>query len=92
MTADASSSTDNDASGIVSYMFDFGDGTIIGPRAGALATHTYVVAGDFNVAVTVSDAAGNITIATAAVRAVENRAPNARLSLAPAIGRTPLCG
>ena len=63
VTADASASTDDD--GIVSYRFDFGDGSpVVGPQPGATATHTYGTAGTFTVTVTVTDTAGQSSTAT----------------------------
>ena len=56
VTADASLSRDADGS-IVSYSFDFGDGTIVGPRSSAIATHTYA-AGQWVARVTVTDNGG----------------------------------
>jgi len=52
---DASASTDNVE--IVSYEWDFGDGTI---ATGQTASHMYLKAGVYNVTLTVRDAAGNI--------------------------------
>jgi parallel beta-helix repeat protein len=63
VTADASASTDDH--GIVSYRFDFGDGSpVVGPQPGATATHTYGAAGTFTVTVTVTDTAGQSSTAT----------------------------
>ena len=56
VTADASTSTDSDGS-ITSYRFDFGDGTTVGPQAGATATHTYDI-GNWACTVTVTDNGG----------------------------------
>ena len=53
VVADASSSFDPNGT-VVSYLFDFGDGTIVGPQSSPTATHTYP-AGDFSVIVTVTD-------------------------------------
>jgi len=59
VTADASTSTDGDATPIASYRFDFGDGSpVVGPQAGAIATHTYAAGGHYTVTVTVTDTAG----------------------------------
>jgi PKD repeat protein len=58
VSADASQSTDTDSTPIATYTFDFGDGTVIGPQAGATAGHTYTAAGTFTVTVTVTDTAG----------------------------------
>jgi len=54
-TFDASASTDN--MGIVSYEWDFGDGTT---GIGITTTHTYTNPGNYTVTLTVRDAAGNI--------------------------------
>ena len=53
VTADASGSTDCSGT-IVSYRFNFGDGTIVGPQAEATATHTYA-AGNWTARVVVTD-------------------------------------
>ncbi len=56
VTADASRSTDTDATGIISYDFDFGDGA---PHAwGAAAQHKYCVGGTYRLTVIVTDSAG----------------------------------
>lgn len=54
VTADASRSTD--ASGIVSYIYDFGDLTARG--FGAMTTHTYRCPGKYQLSVTVTDSLG----------------------------------
>ena len=54
MTFDASESTDN--VGIVSYEWDFGDGTT---GTGITATHTYTSTGSYTIALTIRDAASN---------------------------------
>ena len=53
VTVDGSGSTDD--RGVVSYLWNFGDGTT---RTGATATHTYAAAGTWNVTLTVADAEG----------------------------------
>jgi len=58
VTADAGGSSDADVSGIASYTFDFGDGTVVGPQSGAVATHSYRATGSYAVTVTVQDGAG----------------------------------
>src|SRR5207247_2218299 len=67
VTADASTSTDTDATPIASYTFDFGDGTVVGPQSGATAKHTYPGAGSFSVTVTVVDSGGFSSRATSTV-------------------------
>ncbi|HEX8857604.1 MAG TPA: right-handed parallel beta-helix repeat-containing protein [Actinomycetes bacterium] len=67
VTADASGSSDTDATPISTYAFDFGDGTTPEPQAGATATHTYTGSGTFTVTVTVTDSAGQANQATASV-------------------------
>jgi PKD repeat protein len=58
-SADASGSTDVDATPIADYTFDWGDGTpATGPQSGATADHDYSVAGTYTVTVTVRDTAG----------------------------------
>jgi PKD repeat protein len=59
VTADASASSDPQGQ-TLSYTFDFGDGTTVGPQAGATATHTYTTAGVYTANVTVTDTA-NLT-------------------------------
>ncbi len=60
VTANASSSSDPDGS-IVSYQFDFGDGTIVGPQVSSSATHTYAV-GTWPVQVIATDNRGGSSI------------------------------
>lgn len=67
VTADASGSTDTDTTPIASYRFDFGDGTVVGPQAGAVATHVYQNAGTYPVTVTVADTGGLSSTATTSV-------------------------
>jgi parallel beta-helix repeat protein len=54
VTADASGSAAG-SSPISSYTFDFGDGTTVGPQAGATSSHTYQAAGSYTVTVTATD-------------------------------------
>ncbi|MGK9146001.1 PKD domain-containing protein [Plantibacter flavus] len=54
LTVDASTSSDSDGT-IVSYAWDFGDGTL---ATGVTATHSYAAAGSYTVRLTVTDNAG----------------------------------
>ncbi|MBI3608695.1 MAG: PKD domain-containing protein [Nitrospirae bacterium] len=78
VTADASASGDVDGT-IVSYLFAFGDGTVVGPQTGATAAHTYA-AGTWAASVTVTDDAGGKGTASQVVVAqppqATNQAPN----------------
>jgi len=69
-TFDASASTDN--VGIVSYEWDFGDGTT---ATGQTASHTYSKAGVYNVTLTVRDAADNTNTDFVTVIAVLSTSP-----------------
>jgi parallel beta-helix repeat protein len=92
VSADASGSTDTDATPIDSYTFDFGDGTVVGPRAGATAGHTYTAAGTYTVRATVTDTAGLSSSATTqvSVNAAPDAPPNAALTVTPSSGSAPL--
>ncbi len=65
VTANASTSRDPDGN-IVSYTFDFGDGTTVGPQIGATAPHMYA-AGTWTARVTVKDNGGLTNSTTARV-------------------------
>ena len=65
---DASASSDN--VGIVSYVWDFGDGTT---SKKPKAAHSYANTGTYNVSITVSDAAGNRSIKTGIVKVEERK-------------------
>jgi parallel beta-helix repeat protein len=67
VTADASASTDTDATPIASYQFDFGDGTVVGPQQQRTASHSYAAAGSYTVRVNVMDTAGQASWASASV-------------------------
>lgn len=56
--ADATGSSDVDTTGVASYTFDFGDGTVVGPQAGGTAQHDYTATGVRTVTVTVADSGG----------------------------------
>lgn len=85
VTADASASTDVDATPIASYIFDFGDGTLVGPQPQPIATHVYQVEGSYEIVVTVSDTNATSSTASAPVIARDNP-PTARLSASPTSG------
>jgi hypothetical protein len=68
VAADASGSSDTDATPIESYAFDFGDGSsTVGPQAGATANHTYPGSGTYAVTVTVTDTANQPSTASTQV-------------------------
>ena len=92
VTADASGSTDTDATPIDTYRFDFGDGTVTGPQTTATAGHTYMFSGTYTVTVTVTDTAGQSSTATApvAVAAANDDPPIASLTVTPGSGPAPL--
>jgi parallel beta-helix repeat protein len=91
VTADASGSTDGDATPVSSYTFEFGDGATAGPQPGATADHTYANGGTYTVTVTVTDTAGlsSSTSATLDVGPVDN-APAASLTVTPGSGTAPV--
>ncbi|MFT3860689.1 PKD domain-containing protein [Micropruina sp.] len=73
---DASGSSDSDGS-VASYAWDFGDG---GSGTGKTPDHTYAVAGDYQVTLTVTDddgATGSVTKTVTAVAATANVEPTA---------------
>jgi parallel beta-helix repeat protein len=94
VTADASASTDNDATPISSYAFDFGDGSpVAGPQAAATATHTYTSVGTYTVKVTVTDTDGRPSVTTSQVVVSAPPADNppvAALTVTPSSGTAPL--
>jgi PKD repeat protein len=65
VVAHASGSSDADGT-IVSYRFDFGDGSVAGPQADPTASHVYA-AGSFTLSVTVTDDNGGESVATAPI-------------------------
>jgi parallel beta-helix repeat protein len=92
VSADASGSTDTDAWPIVTYSFDWGDGSAAtGPQAGATATHAYQSAGTYTVTMTVTDTGGLSSTATKTVAVTPPDAPpNAALSVSPQNGPAPM--
>jgi PKD repeat protein len=93
VTLDASGSQAGDGAAITSYTFDFGDGSapvtqdvaVLGAQA-ARIEHAYVEAGAYNPGVTVTDSAGGVAEATAAL--VIEPVPTAR----PQLGDTAPAG
>ena len=65
VTLNASASSDPDGK-VVSYRFDFGDGTVLGPQADPIASHVYA-AGTWTPRVTVTDDAGGGAAASVTV-------------------------
>ncbi len=66
VSADASGSSDPQGQAL-SYVFDFGDGTVTGTQTGAVASHTFTVAGTYVVKVTVTNTSGLSTSGTRTV-------------------------
>jgi hypothetical protein len=62
VVADASASTDTDATPIATYTFNFGDGTAAVTQASPQASHKFTQTGPFTVSVTATDTA-NLTSA-----------------------------
>jgi parallel beta-helix repeat protein len=92
VTADASDSTDTDATPIDTYKFDFGDGTVTGNQSAATAGHTYRTPGTYTLKVTVTDHGGLSSSATTQIRvtAPADAPPSAVLTASPAAGPAPL--
>lgn len=85
--ADGSGSTSSDT--IATYRFDFGDGTVVGPQAGATATHTYNV-GSWTATLQITDKKGVSASTTARVTVAASSLPVAALTLSPNSGVAPL--
>jgi parallel beta-helix repeat protein len=76
VTADASASADLDGDAILSYTFDFGDGSPpVGPQSAATSSHTYAP-GTWIAAVTVTDSQG---LAARTTKTITIDAPPANL-------------
>jgi hypothetical protein len=71
--ADAGGSSDPDGTAL-SYSFDFGDGTSVGPQAGTTSGHTYA-AGTWTVRLTVRDGYGYTNVVTRTVSATPDHPP-----------------
>ena len=90
VTANAGGSTDPQGQ-TLTYTFDFGDGTVLGPQPASTASHTYPTPGTYPVTVTVRDQSGlsdtaqhNVVVSGAA------QPPTAALSVTPTSGTAPL--
>ncbi|MCW2498347.1 MAG: Carbohydrate-binding and sugar hydrolysis, partial [Frankiales bacterium] len=90
VTADASGSTDGDATPIKSYGFNFGDG-FTAVQGEPTLTHTYAAAGTYTITLTVTDTAGLLSEATSTVTVgAGDLPPIATLALTPTSGTAPL--
>lgn len=67
VVADASASTPGTGATIVSYKFDYGDGSLPETTTNAVQSHTYAGAGNFVVSVEVTDSNGKTSTKTAAI-------------------------
>lgn len=77
VTADASRSSDPDATPIASYSFDFGDGSpVVGPQSTPTATHVYPADGTYTATLRVIDTAGRVGTDTAVVTVSANLVRN----------------
>lgn len=89
---DASASTDTEGD-VLSYTFNFGDGSAAVSQPGATVSHTYTAAGSYTASVVVQDshgATGSVTVSVAVTAAGGNHAPTAALSASATSGETPL--
>jgi parallel beta-helix repeat protein len=75
LTASGASSTDKDGK-IVSYQFDFGDGTIVGPQASATASHVYPAIGEYTLTLTIADDREGADTSAVPITVVPNHATN----------------
>ena len=83
ITFDARGSTDPDAGDVLTYAWDFGDGTT---GTGATASHTYADDGSYAVTVTVTDKAG-VSDSKGTTATVANVAPTGVFATSAASGR-----
>lgn len=70
VTANAGASTDPQGLPLT-YVFDFADGTAVGPQSSSTATHTFLAAGAYAVRVTVTDTSNLTDTATSTVTVSE---------------------
>jgi len=92
ITARGSTSKPGQGAEIVSYDFDFGDGTTTGPQSKATRKHTYQAAGTYTVTLTVLNSVGKSDQASKEVKVTDLQVgfPTARLRVSPTSGPAPL--
>lgn len=78
--SDSSVVSDCGACSIVSYAWNFGDGTT---GTGLTTSHEYTAAGTYNVILTITDSNGNIAYASVTITVTEVEAPTAVISTIP---------
>ena len=78
----------SDESGIASYLWDFGDGSI---GSGVTTTHTYANSGTYPAKVTIQDSSGNIATAIVSVTVAPQSSPtpSASPTIKPAASANP---
>ncbi|MFN2455015.1 MAG: PKD domain-containing protein [Pyrinomonadaceae bacterium] len=88
---DGSGSSDPDGDAIVSYTFDFGDGSSVVTQTTPTISHTYNGVGSYRATLEVRDATGQTSINVAqAFITVNDRPPTAALTGTPTSGNAPL--
>lgn len=87
ITVDASQTRDESVicGDSCTYAWDFGDG---GTDAGRIETHTYAVAGTYNIRLTVTDARGGVHVTTNPITITAPAAPIALITVSPTTGGT----
>lgn len=80
ITFDASPSTPGDADSIVSYTWDFGDGST---GSGKNATHYYSESGSYEVTLTVTNSNGNTDTISKSITVPQPNEPSARFTYTP---------
>ncbi|WP_330476152.1 PKD domain-containing protein [Terrabacter sp. C0L_2] len=78
------------ANPVTAYTFRCGNGSTIGPQAGATASCTYSAAGTFTASVDVTDAGGFSSSATTTVTTTANQPPVAKLATSAPGGTAPV--